>query len=53
MKSVDLQKQQEVMQHKLDDYRLFNTELKCKIEQLSSYYTYVQTKNQMNKNMIT
>ena len=52
MKSVDLQKQQEVMQHKLDDYRLFNTELKCKIEQLSSYYTYLQTKNQMNKNMI-
>lgn len=52
MKSVDLQKQQEVIQHKLDDYRLFNTELKCKIGQLSSYYTYVQTENQMNKNMI-
>ena len=51
-KSVDLQKQQELMQHKLDDYRLFNTELKCKIEQSSSYYTYLQTKNQMNKNMI-
>lgn len=47
-----LQKQQEVMQRNADNYRLFNTELLCKVEQLACYFTFLQTKSQMAKNLL-